>query len=130
MCCPLDTKHIHSLWFQWSCIIKILHDIIKHKLISIYNSNYNKLNYVWNKQLSFPNYSWNFLRLSLTSNALRSTRTQCFLFVYYTKLVYTIIKYSFEGKKHGLNYFNNNPSRSRLRFTLLTIVKSFQSIVQ
>ena len=40
--CPLNAKHLQSLWFQWSNIIEILHDIIKHKLI-IYNTNYNKM---------------------------------------------------------------------------------------
>jgi len=30
---PLDVKRLQSLWFQWSSIIEILHDIIKHKLI-------------------------------------------------------------------------------------------------
>jgi len=31
--CPLDAKRLQSLWFQWSSIIEILHDIIKYKLI-------------------------------------------------------------------------------------------------
>ena len=31
--CPLDAKRIQSLWFQWSSIIEILHDKIKHKLL-------------------------------------------------------------------------------------------------
>jgi len=43
--CPLDAKRLQSLWFQWSSISEILHDIIKHKLI-IYNTNYNKTKYV------------------------------------------------------------------------------------
>ena len=43
--CPLDAKRLQSLWFQWSNIIEILHDIIKYKLI-MYNVNYNKMKYV------------------------------------------------------------------------------------
>jgi len=31
--CPWDAKRLQSLWFQWSSIIEILHDVIKHKLI-------------------------------------------------------------------------------------------------
>jgi len=31
--CPIDAKRLQSFWFQWSSIIEILHDIIKHKLI-------------------------------------------------------------------------------------------------
>ena len=31
-----------SLWFHWSWIIKILHDIIKYNLIIINNNKYNK----------------------------------------------------------------------------------------
>ena len=34
--CSLDTKRLQPLWFQWSSIIEILHDIIKHRLI-MYN---------------------------------------------------------------------------------------------
>ena len=30
--CPLDAKRLQSLRFQWSDIIEILHDIIKHNL--------------------------------------------------------------------------------------------------
>jgi len=34
----LDAKRLQSLWLQWFSIIKILHDIIKHKLIIYYQS--------------------------------------------------------------------------------------------
>ena len=114
---PTQCNWLYSLWFQYSWISKILHHILKLNLISVNNKNYNKLNQLWSKQLSFPNYPWNLLELWLASNAWHNSHTQCFLFAYYTKLnkkfkfipkfLYEVINVGSSGlriiKKGGLN---------------------------